>query len=219
MSIKEANRMNFRIATLVAATMAAVSSGLAAQAADVVSGWASVTPPPAPKVESVTVNVPTTALLLLDFNTPPCDPATRPRCVATIPAVKALVAKARSKGMLVVYSIGGSTSAGSINPELKPLPNDPLVSAGPDKFLGTGLDKVLKDHGIKTVITTGTFANGAVLYTASEAAFRGYKVLVPVDGVPGLTPYAEQITLWQLMNGPRLGGDVVKLTKTDSIGF
>ncbi len=211
--------MNFRTAML-AGTLAAVCPGLSAQAADVVTGWASVTAPPAPKVEFVTADVPTTALLLLDFNTPPCDPATRPRCLATIPAVKALLAKARSKGMLVVYTLGGaSVSASSINPELKPLPNDPVMPAGPDKFLGTNLDKVLKDHGIKTVITAGTFANGAVLYTASEAAFRNYKVLVPVDGVPGLTPYSEQFTLWQLMNGPRLGGDTVKLTKTDAIAF
>lgn len=188
-------------------------------AEDIISDWGSIATPVAPKVEPVAVDLPATALLVLDYNTPPCDPATRPRCIATIPAVKTLLAKARAKHMFVVYSIGASPSPDSINPELKPLPDDPVVSSGPDKFLNTNLDKILKDHGIKTVITTGTLANGAVLYTASEAAFRGYKVVVPVDAVPGLGPYAEQITLWQLTNGPRLGGEVVKLTKTDEISF
>jgi nicotinamidase-related amidase len=204
---------------LVSGLLAVTFSSIPARATDIVTDWASVTPPPAPMVASVTADVQTTALLLLDFNTPHCDPAANPRCVATIPAVKALLARARAKGMLVIYTLGASTVPDSINPALKPRPNDPVISARPDKFLNSDLETILKDHGIKTVITAGTLANGAVLYTASEAAFRGYNVLVPIDGVPGLTPYAEQITLWQLMNGPRLGGDQVKLTKTDDIRF
>jgi len=211
--------MILRTAMLVSGLLATAFSGTYAQAADVVTDWAAVTPPPAPVVVSVTANVQTTALLLLDFNTPPCDPATKPRCVATLPAVTALLARARAKGMLVIYTLGASTSPDSVNPALKPLPNDPVISAWPDKFMNTDLEKILKEHGIKTVITTGTLVNGAVLYTASEAAFRDFTVLVPIDGVSGLTPYAEQITLWQLMNGPRLGGDLVKLTTTDRIAF
>ena len=34
---------------------------------------------------------------------------------------------------------------------------------------------MLKDKGIKTVIVVGTAANGAVLYTGSGAALRGYQ--------------------------------------------
>ncbi len=211
--------MTFKPVMFVCGLLVAAIPSLSAKAADVVADWASVTPPPAPTVVPVTADVQTTALLLLDFNTPPCDPAANQRCLAAIPAVKALLARARAKGMLVIYTLGGSTSPGSINPALKPLPNDPVIPARPDKFLNSSLDTILKDHGIKTVIAIGTVANGAVLYTASEAAFRGYNVLVPIDGVPGLTPYAEQFTLWQLMNGPRLGGDWVKLTRTDAIGF
>jgi nicotinamidase-related amidase len=201
---------------LMAATLAPV---LPASAADTITDWAHVTPPPAPAVGPVHPDVKTTALLLLDFNTPPCDPVKNLRCQATIPAMKALLDRARAKGMFVVYTTGGGGAPDSIDPALKPLPTEPVIAGLPDKFLNTDLDKVLKDHGIKTVITTGTVVNGAILYTASEAVFRGYTVLVPIDGVPGLTPYAEQFTLWQLMNGPRLGGEVVKLTKTDAIGF
>jgi len=209
-----------RIASkILSGLCAAACLSSAALAADVVTDWASVAPPPAPKIEKVSPELATTALLMLDFNTPPCDPVKRPRCIATLPAAKALLDKARAKGMFVVYTMGGSTSADSINPEVKPLGSEPLVSAGPDKFLNTDLEKVLKDHGIKTVIAMGTVSNGVILYTGSEAAFRGFKVLVAIDGVSAETPYAEQFTLWQLLNGPRLGGDGVKLTKTDMIDF
>jgi nicotinamidase-related amidase len=37
------------------------------------------------------------------------------------------------------------------------------------------------------VIAVGTAANGAVLYTASAAAFRGMNVIVPVDGISSAT--------------------------------
>ena len=52
-----------------------------------------------------------------------------------------------------------------------------------DKFLGTDLEKILKDKGIATVIIVGTAAHGAVLYTGSGAAMRGMNVIVPVDGM------------------------------------
>ncbi len=187
-----------------------------ALAADVITDWASVTAPPAPKLEAVTPDIKTTALLMLDFNSPPCDAEKRPRCVATIPAVKALLDKARAKGMFVVYTLGGATSTASIDQRIKPNETDPVFSSGPDKFLNTDLDKTLKEHGIKTVITVGTVSNGAVLYTASEAVFRGYDVIVPIDGCSAETPFGEQMTLWQLTSGPRLPGHV-KLTRGEMI--
>ena len=196
-----------------------VACAYPAQAADVITDWAQVAPPAAPPIVATTADVRTTALLLLDFNTPPCDPAANPRCQAAIPAVKALLARARARGVPVIFTLGASTEPGSIDPALTVLPGDKVISARPDKFLNSDLDQILKARGIKTVITAGTTANGAVLYTASAAAFRGYTVLVPIDAVPGLTPYAEQLTLWQLANGPRLGGDWVTLTTTDAISF
>jgi nicotinamidase-related amidase len=211
--------VNRRTVAFMTGLLALMSADMSARAADVLADWAGVTPPPAPSVLSVRADVRTTALLLLDFNTPPCDPAANPRCIAAIPAVRSLLERARAKGMLVIYTLGASNSPESINPALRPLRNDPVIPARPDKFLNSDLDRILREHGIRTVITAGTTANGAVLYTASEAAFRGYDVLVPVDAVPGLTPYAEQMTLWQLMNGPRLGGEQVRLTRAAAIAF
>ena len=68
---------------------------------------------------------------------------------------------------------------------------------------------MLKDKGITTVIVVGTLANGGVLHTASEAALRGFKVVVPVDGMssPNLdTLYTEQYTAWHLANAPVFAG-------------
>jgi NAD(P)-dependent dehydrogenase (short-subunit alcohol dehydrogenase family) len=45
------------------------------------------------------------------------------------------------------------------------------------KIVITGLERALKDHGIRTVITVGTQVQTAVLHTATEAALRGYKVI------------------------------------------
>jgi nicotinamidase-related amidase len=63
---------------------------------------------------------------------------------------------------------------------------------------------VLRDHGIKTVITVGTQVQTAVLHTAAEAALRGYKVIVPVDGMSGDSLYPEQYTAWHLSNTLRI---------------
>jgi nicotinamidase-related amidase len=99
-----------------------------------------------------------------------------------------------------------------------PAAYEPVVTSGPDKFLGTDLEKIIKEKGIKTVIVTGTAAHGAVIYTASGAALRGIKVVVPVDGISADNTYAEQYTVWHLMNAPRVSNQVT-LTKTTSINF
>jgi len=50
-----------------------------------------------------------------------------------------------------------------------------MVTSGPDKFLGTVLERILKDRGIQTAITVGTVSHAAVLYTASGAAGRSHR--------------------------------------------
>ena len=80
---------------------------------------------------------------------------------------------------------------------------------------------MLKEKGITGVIVVGTLANGGVMHTASAAALRGFKVVVPVDGMSSLNLnklYLEQYTAWHLANGPVLVANVT-LTKTDMIKF
>jgi nicotinamidase-related amidase len=206
------------IATLVAA--AALAAGaVPTQAGDIIDEWANVKAPPPPALRPVTVDAKTTALLLLDFvpHDPYCGPG-KPRCGATLPAMKQLLANARAKGAAVVYSVAGKYEASDIAKDIAPAANEPTVKSKADKFLNTDLEKILKDKGIQTVIVTGTAANGAVLYTGSGAALRGLKVIVPADGLSANDAYAEQLTLWQLAHGPGFGAQVT-VTKSDMIKF
>ena len=189
------------------------------QAANIIDEWASVKAPPAPTLKPVTVDAKTTALLLLDFL--PHDPycgGGKPRCGASLPAMKKLLAEARAHGATVVYSVAGNYGPSDIAKDVAPAANEPSVKTKADKFLNTDLEKTLKDKGIQTVIVTGTAANGAVLYTASGAAMRGLKVVVPVDGLSANDLYAEQLTVWQLAHGPGFGNQVT-ITRSDMIKF
>ena len=190
-----------------------------AVAKDIIDQWGDAKAPPPPKVEAAKPDLQTTALLVMDFMKQTCTEQRRPRCVATVAPVKKLLAEARAKGMYVVYTVTGNDPvATNYLPDLAPTGSEPIVAARANKFLSPALDKALKDKGIKTVITVGTVANGAILYTATDAAYRGYNVLVPLDGISGDSLYAEQFTAWQLVNGPGLA-ERVKLTRTNEISF
>ena len=191
-----------------------------APAQNIVDEWNTVKTPPAPELKSVTVDPKVTALLLLDFNKQTCNADRRPRCIASIPKVQKLLTEARSRGVHVVYSLSAGATVADIAKELAPLGKDhePVVTSGPDKFLGTDLEKILKAKGVTTVIVTGTAAHGAVLYTASEAAFRGMRVIVPVDGMSAENTYAEQYVAWNMVNAPLVSNQSV-LTKIDMIKY
>ena len=189
-------------------------------AQNIVEEWNTVMAPPAPELKSVTVDPKVTALLLLDFNKQTCNTDKRPRCIASIPKVQKLLTEARAKGVYVLYSLSSGATVADIPKELAPLGKgqEPIVTSGPDKFLGTDLEKILKEKGIKTVIVTGTAAHGAVLYTASEAAFRGMQVILPVDGMSAESIYAKQYVAWNMVNAPRVSNQSV-LTKIDMIKY
>jgi len=214
--------MKRRFATVAAslAAMMALSSAIVASArADIITEWGSVKGPTAPALKPVTVDSKTTALLLLDFvpHDPYCGPG-KPRCGATLPAMKQLLANARAHGAAVIYSVAGKYEAADIVKDVAPAANDPIVKSKADKFLNTDLEKILKEKGIQTVIVTGNSANAAVLYTATGAALRGLKVVVPVDGLSAKEPFEEQLTVWQLAHGPGFG-NLVTITKSDMIKF
>ena len=203
---------------LIAAAAAVVAAlALPAQAANIVDEWATVKAPPAPALKPVTVDAKTTALLLLDFVDPNCT--RRPRCVASMPAMKKLLSEARAKGVAVVYSLAGKATTADIMKDIAPVAGEPSVRASVDKFVGTDLEKILKDKGIRSVIVTGTAAHGAVLYTGSVAALKGMNVIVPVDGMSSEDLFYEQATAWLLAKGTGGIGPKVTLTKVDLIKF
>jgi nicotinamidase-related amidase len=205
------------IAILFAAAVSvAGSSGLRAQT--VLEEWATVKPPAPPVTKGVSVVPGKTALLVMDFNRISCVPERRARCAAAPPNLHTLLTAARAKGILVVQTLSGTTTAADVSKELTPAPGERVIHASIDKFFGTDLEKTFKDKGIDTVIVTGTSANGAVLFTAAGAAMRGFKVVVPVDGMPADGAYQEQFVAWNLVNGPVLR-EHVTLTRIDAIAF
>jgi nicotinamidase-related amidase len=200
----------------------AVAVGLTApalHAASIIDEWASVKVPPAPTLKPVSVDNKTYALLVIDMVKETCNEKVRPRCVDTIASVEKLLNEARVKGLAVVYSLG--TQGKDFLDKLAPKSGEPIVKSGADKFINTDLEKILKDKGITSLIIVGTMANGGVFHTASQAALRGFRVAIPVDGMSSPnsnTLYTEQYTAWHLANAPVFGGRVT-LTKTDMIKF
>ncbi len=188
-----------------------------AQSKTIIDEWASVQAPKPPELKPVKIDDPkTTAFLILDIIKQGCNNERRPRCIASVPKIEAFLKQARAKGMPVIYSYTPSSTPADILKEVAPLPGEPLVQANSDKFFKTDLEKILHDRGIKAIVIVGTAAHGAVLYTGSEAAFRGLKVIVPVDGMSSENTYFEQYTAYQLANVPGAGQQVT-LTKFDLI--
>lgn len=210
----------FRCLLLSAAVIGSVIlvSQSSSFAQTIMDEWNTVKAPSTPELKTVTIDSKTTALLLLDFNKQTCNAERRPRCIASIPKVKKLLDGARAKGVAVIYSLSSGAAAADIAKELAPMKNDPVVTSGPDKFLGTELEKILKDKNISSVVVTGTAAHGAVLHTASTAALKGFSVIVPVDGLSAEALYPEQYTVWHLVNAPRVSTKVT-LTRTDFIKY
>ena len=176
--------------------------------------------PPAPALKPVTLVGNETAVLAMDFTTQTCTPQRRPRCANQVPQVARLLSEARQKGAFIVYSVAlpGSTAA-DILKEVTPAAGEPVLPPlGPDKFINSDLDKMLKERGIKGVVAIGTQAHTSVLHTGAAAALRGYKVIVPVDGMSGDDAWPEAYTAWHLANAARIAPQVT-LTRIDMIKF
>jgi nicotinamidase-related amidase len=211
-----------RLTTFAILVVAAGSVALphASRAETVIEEWAAVRLPPAPALKPVTLVGNETAILAMDFTTQTCTPQRRLRCANQVPQVAKFLSESRLKGAFIVYSVAlpGSTAA-DILKEVTPAAGEPVLPPlGPDKFINGELDKMLKEHGIKTVVAIGTQAHTSVLHTGAAAALRGYKVIVPVDGMSGDDAWPEAYTAWHLANAARIGPQVT-LTRIDMIKF
>jgi nicotinamidase-related amidase len=204
-------------AGMVAGLVVAMSGLAHAQA--VTDEWTSVKAPATPpELKPVTLDPKKTALIVMDFNKNNCVPAQRVRCANALPKVQKLLADARAKGMVVVHTITTRMKPDDIAEDVLPKAGEPVLVAPVDKFTDNDLAKMLRDKGIDTVITAGTSANGAVLFTAAGAVLRGFKVITPVDAMPADGAYQEQFVVWELANAPTVSAGVT-LTKTDMIKF
>jgi nicotinamidase-related amidase len=213
-------RLLLPLATLAAVLVYAAHS----PAQTIIDEWPSVKAPPVPELKAVTIDPKTTALLVMDLVKQTCNNERRPRCVASIPKIEKLIAEARAQGVMLIYTTVPSVPVADTLPAIMPKANDPVVVAAVDKFIlgnqDTGLEKMLKDKGITSVITVGTAAHGAVLYTASAAALRGFNVIVPVDGMSGdgQNTFIEQYVAYNLTSAPVVSSKIT-LTRIDMIKF
>ena len=78
--------------------------------------------------------------------------------------------EARAHNMVVWYSLVGSNGKATpddiMDPAIKPRAGEWYRQPGPDKFLGSTLEPMLKQAGIKTVIICGNSFQGATVGTA-----------------------------------------------------
>lgn len=212
----------------LAALATVLSYAVPSSAETIIDEWNSVKAPPAPKLQSVTLDPKTTALLMIDIIKQTCNMKMRPRCVAMVPKVEKLLAEARANGVYVIYSLFPSPRPATFpNPkisdyvtELAPKGTEPVVTAVVDKFnfggKDTGLEKMLKDKGIKTFVPVGVTSHNGVLFTSVAAAFRGFDVVVPVDGMAGNNAYEDQLAAYTLTSSIVYK---VTLTSIDMIKF
>lgn len=178
--------LRLRQLLLAAALAALFAHSTSASAETIIDEWANVKAPPAPKLESVTVAPKTTAVIVIDLIKQTCNEQRRPRCVASIPKVEKLLAAARASGATVIYTLFPSPAPdkfpnpviGDVLPAVAPKGNEPVVISFVDKFLlrdqDTGFQKLLKDKGITTIVAVGTASHNGLLFTAVDAALRGF---------------------------------------------
>ena len=205
---------------LLSAGLAICITTTAVQAQTLIEEWGTAKFPAPPALKPAKVVPAETALLVMDFTKQTCTPERRKRCADSVPKVVKLVTEARAKGALIIYSVAVPNSVpADILPTLTPASGEQVLPPlGPDKFINSDLEKTLKDKGIKTVVAMGTQAQTSVLHTAGAAALRGFKVIVPVDGMSADEVFPELYTAWHLANAARIGPQVT-LTKFDLIGF
>jgi nicotinamidase-related amidase len=217
------NMRSFLRGVVATGTLLMIAFAVSSLSADILDDWDSAKAPPKPELKAVTVDPSTTALLILDMTkTGACK--SRPRCMATLPNIKRLYDAARGAKAMLWYSFVGAeehpSASDIIDPGFMPRDGEWERQGGPDKFLGSHLDEKLKAKGIKTVIICGTSFQGVGVGTGSEAAQRGYQVIIPVDCLSAEDAYNEQYAAWHMYKGgPQVVTKNSTLTRSTMIKF
>ncbi len=129
-----------------------------------------------------------------------------PEARKIIPAIKKEIERAEAKGSPVIYicdahdsddkefnkfgwpvhAVDGTKGAEVVD-DLKPEKDDIVIKKTTySGFFNTKLEDTLKNVGIDSVRLTGCVTHICILFTASDAVLRDYKVAVVEDGVAGL---------------------------------
>src|SRR3954468_6395117 len=89
--------------------------------------------PATPDPVAVRLDPVTTALFVMDITDVTCSP--QPHCVAMVPRIASLLARAREAGLLVAFTLGGA--GGTVLPDVQPEPGESVVQGRQNKFYGT----------------------------------------------------------------------------------
>jgi len=153
--------------------------------------------------------------MLNDFVLPDA-PLEVPAARDAVPAIRARIDRAREAGIPVVYVCDAhdpddpefaawpphaveGTSGAEVVPEIAPAPGEHVVKKKTLLgFYGTDLEVVLDRLGADTLTITGCVTNICVLYIATEASVRGYRVRIPRDSVAALDPVMHEFGLRQM---------------------
>jgi len=127
------------------------------------------------------------------------------RAQRIIPNIRRLAEAARARKVPVIYvndahlptdselRVWGphamrGTKEAEVIPELAPRKGDIVLEKRTySAFHETGLDTLLRENNVDTVIITGLHTNICDRHTSADAFFRGYKIIVPEDGVDAFT--------------------------------
>jgi nicotinamidase-related amidase len=161
------------------------------------------------------------ALLVIDMLEDfvrPGAPLEVPKTRAILPALRRRIARARKEGELVVYvcdshrkddpefarmgwpphAVAGTPGAAVVS-RISPEPGDVVVDKKTySAFHRTSLASVLNRRGIRRLALSGCVTNICVLYTAADAAMRGYDVTVDEALVAGLDAKSHAFALGQM---------------------
>jgi len=152
------------------------------------------------------------------------------RAEKIIPNIKKLVETARKKSIPVIYSNDAhlptdfelkkwgkhamkGTKGAEIISQLKPHKDDIVLEKRVySGFFETGLDSVLRNLKVDTLILTGLHTNMCVRHTAADAFFRGFKITIPKDATEAFTEKNYKEGLEYLKNVYN-----AEITETDKI--
>jgi len=152
--------------------------------------------------------------MLNDFLRPGA-PLEVPEARRIVPALRRRIARARRSGELVVYlcdahkkgdaeftrmgwpphAVQGTPGAAVVS-ALSPAPGDVVAEKKTySGFHRTALDAVLRRNGVRRLTLSGCVTNICILYTAADAAMRGYEVTVDERCVAGLSRRSHDFAL------------------------
>lgn len=143
-------------------------------------------------------------------------------CQAIIPNIRALLQKAREKGIPIIFACDSrypedfiftrtgyplhairGTEGAKVIEELAPRPTDVTVEKRMmSGFFGSDLDFTLRQKGTRALIVTGVATWACVLKTAWDAVELGYEVVVPADccASPSLEDHEVALKLLRRLN-------------------